>query len=140
MTDEEYAGPERRTNNVSLAEVHSGIIEVAASMSELAQAITRNSRRATWVQTVWLTVLTLGVAFLSIIAVYNYQGIVDARSTSAVITDCVTPSGGCFQRNQQARNQIAIQAAQQAECDFGGVCAPGVTPAPTTTTTTAGRP
>lgn len=133
-----WDGEERR--DTSLADVHAGMLAVAGSMSEMAEAIGKASdRRQRWALW-WLALLTLGVAFLTIVAGVNYEG-------TRLIRDCTTVGGECYTRavddRLQAREDLKAAiaaagrlAAQQVECDAGIHCAPGIvksTPTPTTT-------
>lgn len=162
MTTTNYDGPERR--EVTLSDVHEGILRSAEGMSGLAEAINRSTdvnaalmadalRRQSKSRTVWLIILSVlvGIVLLAIvwIGVQQYRG----AQRGDRIEDCTTPGRECYERQvAEAGRQVdrvkqdteaAVRAGlDQAECDFGIYCAPGVTPrtpppAGTTTTTTA---
>lgn len=136
--------PHRRVTDeaateATLGEVHAGIVAVADSMAQLADAITVNTKTASRSHSIWLGLLTLGVAFLSMLAVLTYAQTQDNHRNSDLIADCTNPEGACYQR-QIAREAILIERVRsdgqsdaqrvihQLECDLGFECAEGFTP------------
>lgn len=137
--------PHRRASDsdaateATLGEVHAGIVAVADSMAALAEAITDNTKTASRAHSIWLGLLTLGVAFLSIIAILTYSQSQENHGEATLIADCTNPTGACYQR-QLAREAVLIERVKadgvadaervvhQLECDLGFVCAEGFTP------------
>lgn len=140
---DEWSGDERREGNVTLSDVHAGIVEVAQSMTRLAEAITRSARNRSVAQSVWLGLLTVAVVVVGGIGLRNGSIASDSRAiaqsaqdTNRQIQDCTTPGGECFNRNLAIRNAAAVKAVAQFECDNGKGCVTGITPSSSTTTTT----
>lgn len=138
---DDWIGEERR-DPVSLSDVHAGIVEVARSMTELAEAITKSARNRSILQSAWLGLLTVMILVVGGIGLRTNSIASAAQDTNETIQDCSTPGGACFARNLAVRNAAAVQAVAQFECDAGRGCSPGVTPGtslgimPGTTSTT----
>lgn len=146
---ERRVAPERRAAAAdpdtinALQDVHAGIVDVAAAMTGLADALTMGARRQGRLVRVWLGLLTVAILVLCCLGFANYPVIRENKSSSEQIQSCTTPGGECYERNQKnlaaaiaqlnaQTEAIVKEASDQAFCDAGAYCLEGVVPNPGT--------
>lgn len=134
MDDDSERGQERRTMSdrqvEELSLIHGAIQENAAAKRELAAEI---ARQVWWIK--------FGTAVLAVVlGVLLFIGVLN-RATNNRVADCTIKGGECYSEGRAETGKAVAQlteairvevqkALDQAECDFGAYCAPGLTPRP----------